>query len=59
MKFIIASIVIFGGVFLFTMYDIMKTVGKYDRAEEERMRRAFYDKTKDTDTEEITEGTDS
>ena len=56
MKFIIGAVIIFTGAFLFTMCDVMKTVGKYDRAEEERMRRAFYDKTKDTDTEEITEG---
>ena len=58
MKFIIASIIIFGVAFLATLYSIMKTVNEYDRAEEERMRRAFYDKTKDN-TEEITEGTDA
>ena len=58
MKFIVATIIIFGVVFFATLYGIIKTVSEYDRAEEERMRRAFYDKTKDN-TEEITEGTDA
>lgn len=56
MKFIIATIIIFISALLGVFYMIMKTVDDYDKAEEERMRRAFYDKTKDTDTEEITEG---
>ena len=58
MKFIIATIIVFISALLGVFYMIMKTVGNYDRAEEERMRRAFYDKTKDN-TEEITEGTDA
>lgn len=58
MKFIIATIIIFISALLGVFYMIMKTVGDYDKAEEERMRRAFYDKTKDN-TEEITEGSDT
>ena len=42
MKFIIASIIIFGSAFLWTIYSIMKTVSEYDREEEERMRREIY-----------------
>ena len=42
MKFIIASIIIFGSAFLWTIYSIVKTVSEYDRAEEERMRREIY-----------------
>jgi len=58
MKFIIASIVIFGATFLATLYGIIKTVSEYDRAEEERMRREIYGYPEDT-TEEITEGSDT
>lgn len=42
MKFIIASIIIFGGIFTWTIWSIAKTVGDYDRKEEERMRREIY-----------------
>lgn len=41
MKFIIGAIIIFTGAFVFTIYDIMKTVGIYDREEEKRMRNMY------------------
>ena len=42
MKFIIATIIIFISALLGVFYMIMKTVGDYDKAEEERMRREIY-----------------
>ena len=56
MKFIIATIIIFITAFIATLYAIIKTVGEYDKAEEERMRREIYGYPEDKDTEEITEG---
>ena len=42
MKFIIATIIIFGIAFIGTLYAIIKTVGEYDKAEEERLRRKYF-----------------
>lgn len=42
MKFIIATIIIFITAFIGTLYAIIKTVGEYDKAEEEQLRREYF-----------------
>ena len=56
MKFIIATIIVFISALLGVFYMIMKTVGDYDKAEEERMRREIYGYPEDKDNEEVEEG---